>query len=128
MAGNAQKTPVSRSINKAAEKQAWDALQLTGKGLPCSVVSVIGSIVVVKFELANIPFTIPNTMMAIAGSEYIRIPVQAGMKGICLPASARIGNMNGLGVGTPDLSVPGNLAALTFFPIGNKGWEAIRSI
>lgn len=122
MGGNAQKTPFLSSINEFAGRKIGNALQIEGKALPCSVVSIIGSIVVVKFELTKTPFTLPNTMMPVVGSEYVRLPIQVGCKGVAFPADARIGGMSGLGGGTADLSPPGNLAALTFFPIGNKGW------
>lgn len=124
MSSNSQKTPVARSVTQAAQKGAAEAIQILGKALPCSVVSVMGSIVTVKFELTNIPFTIPNTMMAVAMAQYIRLPLKAGDMGVALPADARLGGVTGLGVGTADLSTPANLAALAFFPLGNKTWEA----
>lgn len=127
MGANYQKTPLARALRSGAEVASNDLVSLLGKGLPCSVESVDGAIVTVKFELTNIPFTIPNVTMAVAGSEYIREPIQKGCKGVALPASARLGGMNGLGVGTANLVTPANLAALTFFPIGNKGWAAPES-
>ena len=127
MASNSQKTPLARALLKIGEKSAAQAVELLGRALPCSVTAVMGSIVTVNFELTNIPFTIPQTTMALAGPEYIRYPIQVGCKGVAFPADASLGGMNGLGVGTADLRKPGNLGALTFFPIGNKGWTAPES-
>lgn len=122
-ANNAQKTPVLRSLNRVAQQRAIDAIQLTGKALPCSVVSRDGAIVTVKFEIDSI-FTLPNVRMPIAGSQYIQVPIQSGCKGVAFPADARIGGMSGLGSGTATLAQIANLSALVFFPIGNSSWAA----
>jgi hypothetical protein len=124
MGNNNQKTPFFQSISQAVERKTRNALQLEGKALPCSVASVTGSIVTVKFELTKTSYTLPNTMMPIAGTEYIRLPIQAGCKGVAIPADARLGGVSGLGGGTADLSTPANLSALFFVPLGNKGWTA----
>lgn len=122
MAGNAQKTPILFALPTAARAQADRALALTGKALPASVVSVMGSIVTIKFELTNIPFTLQNMTVPLFGLEWIRYPIKAGTKGVVFPCDTSIGAMSGLGTGIADLSNPGNLAALVFFPIGNKNW------
>lgn len=121
--GNAQVTPFVRSINRFAEQKVREAIGLLGYSLPASVTAVSGSIVTVKFEL-NTPFTLPSVTVPLAGAEYIRMPTQVGDKGFVVPANARLGGVSGLGGGTADLSTPGNLSALVFFPIGNKGWDA----
>jgi hypothetical protein len=100
-----------------------DAFQKLGKALPCSVVSVSGAIVTVKFEI-NSSFTLPEVTIPIFGAEYIRLPIQQGCKGVCFPADARLDQMSGIGTGIADLSRPGNLTALVFLPIGNKSWTA----
>lgn len=123
MSSNAQKTPLARTLNRFAEKKALDALQIQGKSLPCSVVSVSGQIVTVKFEVQS-GFTLPNVKVPIATSTYIRLPVQVGDLGLVMPADARLGGVSGLGSGTAGLSQPGNLSALIFVPIANKGWAA----
>lgn len=89
--------------------------------MPCSVVSVAGSIVTVKFEITS-PFTLPNVAVPLFGPEYIRYPIQPGCAGVVFPADARLGGVSGLGIGIADLSTPANLSALVFFPIGNAGW------
>jgi hypothetical protein len=122
MSGNAQKTWLVKSLNTNTQKRVSEAIQQLGKALPCSVTAVTGSIVTVSFDLTNIPFTLPNVECTLAGPEYIRLPVQAGCKGVVFPADAYIGGVTGLGGGTADLSLVGNLSALVFFPVGNKGW------
>lgn len=120
--GNSQKIPFVQSLNQAATKRALDTIQILGKALPCSVVSVSNSIVTVKFELQHVPYTLPNVTMPMFGPEYIRYPIQVGCKGVAFPADCSLRDMSGLGSGVADLSKVANLAALVFFPIGNKGW------
>jgi hypothetical protein len=125
MGGNYQKTPMATSLTRRTRREIESALQLTGKALPASIVSLAGSgIATIKFELTNIPFTLPTVELPIAGSEFTRVPLQQGTKGLVFPADTRIGHISGLGGTSADLSKPGNLAALTFFPIGNTGWTA----
>ncbi len=124
MVNNAQKTPIAAGLQRMATQRASDAIQLLGRALPASVVSVDGAIVTVKFEITTNLFTLPQVTCPLAGSEYIRLPIQAGCKGVVIPADARLGPVSGLGGKTADLSQPANLAALMFLPIGNKGWEA----
>lgn len=121
---NAQKTPFARSLNRFAEQKAAEAIQLTGRALPCSVVSVSGSIVTVKFEVDSKPFTLPNVTVPVGTPEYVRLPIQAGDKGVVLSSDAYLGGVSGLGGGTADLSIRANLSCLVFFPISNKGWSA----
>lgn len=117
-----QKTPLARSLNQLAERRAHDQLQQTGRNLPASVVSVAGSIATVKFELQGT--TLSNVTCPIVGSEYIRLPVQPGMKGMVVSADAYLGGVTGLGGGTAALSLPANLSALAFLPLGNSGFSA----
>lgn len=127
MADNAQKTPIARALNQFAQKKIQDALQITGKALPCSVVEVSGSIVTVKFEVSTKDFTLPKVTVPIAGSEYARAPIQKGCKGVVYPADVNLGGVTGLGGGVATLAVPANLSALVFFPLGNKTWDAPES-
>lgn len=125
MANNAQKVPFQVSMNRFAEKKAADAIQVLGKSLPASVVSVDGAIVTVKFELTNIPFTLPNVTIPLFGPSYIRYPIQKGDAGVVIAVDARIGGISGLGSGTADLTAPANLSALFFMPIGNANWDSV---
>jgi hypothetical protein len=119
------KTPLAKSLSSFAEKKINDAFQLTGKGLPCSVVSVAGAIVTVKFEVQNIPFTLPQVTIPLFGPEYVRYPIQKGDKGTVIPFDAYLGGMSGLGGGVADLTQRANLSSLVFLPIGNKLWTSV---
>jgi hypothetical protein len=122
---NAQKTPIAVSLERWGQRKVQGVIALTGKALPASVVSVVSSgIVTVKFNLTNIPYTLPNVTVPLFGPEYIRYPIQPGCLGVVFPADAYLGGVSGLGGGTADLSQRANLTALVFFPIGNKGWSA----
>ena len=118
------RTPLAPALNEFASKAINDAFQLTGKGLPCSVVSVSGAIVTVKFEI-NSAFTLPNVTMPLFGPEYIRYPIQKGDKGTVVPFDAYLGGMSGLGGGVADLTQRANLSTLVFLPIGNKLWTSV---
>lgn len=120
-----QKSPLAQSLGNFASQKISDAMQLVGKSLPCSVVSIQGSIVTVKFELTNIPFTLPQVTIPVFGPEYIRYPIQVGDKGFCVAADASLRGITDLGVGTADLTPPANLTALVFYPIANKNWSAV---
>lgn len=120
-----QKSSLVQSIGNYTADKINSAMQLVGRSLPCSVVSVQGSIVTVKFELTNIPFTIPQVTIPVFGPEYIRYPIQVGDKGFCVAADASLRGITDLGVGTADLVQPSNLGALVFYPIGNKNWSAV---
>lgn len=119
------KTPLVKSLSGFAEKKINDAFQLTGKGLPCSVVSVSGAIITVKFEVQNIPFTLPQVTIPLFGPEYIRYPIRPGDKGAVVPFDAYLGGMSGLGGGVADLTQRANLSSLVFLPIGNKLWTSV---
>ena len=114
-----QKLPLAQSLNKFAQSKISDAMQVIGKNLPASVASVSGSVVTVNFEVQS-GFVLPQVTIPVASSEYVRLPLQVGCKGVVMAMDARIGNMSGLGVNSPsDLTEPGNLSALIFVPIGN---------
>lgn len=124
MSNNSQKTPLAQSLNRFAEKKWNDAFQLTGKALPCSVVSVSGAIMTVKFEV-NTTFTLPNVTIPLIGPEYIRYPIQKGDMGVVFPADARLSGVSGIGGGVADLSMPANLTALVFLPCSNMNWTTV---
>lgn len=121
MTGNAQKTHYARTINKFAEQKVLDAIQITGKSLPCRVEFVSGSIVTVSF-LLNSSFTLPRVTCPMFGPEYIRYPTQVGDLGVVLSSDYYIGCVSGLGGGqTADLVQRANLSTLIFLPIANTG-------
>lgn len=124
MANNAQKTYIGDSINRFSQKKVLDAIQLTGKALPCSVVSKSGSIVTVKFEI-NSGYTLPQITVPLFGPIYIRYPIQPGDKGVVIPCDSRLNGVSGIGGGVADLSQPANLTALIFLPIANTAWSSV---
>jgi hypothetical protein len=124
-ATNVQKTPLLSSFLTGTQRQSLASIQTLGKCLPCSVVSVTGAIVTVKFELQSAPWTLPQVTMPVFGPEYVRWPIQVGDKGMAIAADFQIGQMSGLADATPSMSQPSNLGALTFMPIGNKTWQAV---
>lgn len=124
---NHQRTPLSRTLPLVAQRAALEEIEQRGYALPCHVTAVNGAIVTVAFDCTTSGAALPSCQMPIAGSEYIRLPIQIGCKGVAAPASVDIGIVTGLGPGNalPDLSVlPANLAALRFVPVGNANWSA----
>ena len=124
MAGDALKTPFGRRANELALKRAGDAIQLEGKALPCSVVSGNGTFVIVKFEIQSI-YTLPQVRVPVASSEYFRMPIQPGCKGVVIPADDYIGGVSGLGGGVAKLTRQANLANLVFVPIGTTAFPSV---
>lgn len=121
---NAQKTPLAISLQNAAQKKVQDAIALLGKALPAQIVSIdgTGTIATVNFLVQTSLFTLPNVQCAVATSQFARAPLGAGVKGVVWSMDTYIGNVTGLGGGNADLSLPGNLSALIFIPVGNTGF------
>ena len=126
MAANFLKLWVQGNLNKLAVNRARNEIQSTGRALPCSVVSVSGSLVTVKFELNSKPWTLPQITIPKAESQWIRTPIQKGDMGITIPADVLIGNVSGLGGGVPTMARPGNLSALVFLPVASKNFSAVN--
>jgi hypothetical protein len=127
MAGEHLKTPLATSLNAFAARKVYEGIQATGRSLPCSIVAIgaNGAIVTVNFEVNATPFVLPQLTVPVLTSQYVRLPLQVGDLGIVISADTFIGNVSGLGSGTPSLLVPpGNLSALVFVPIGNANWAA----
>lgn len=78
-----------------------------------------------NFEVNSV-YTLPQVTMPAFGPEYIRYPIQIGDKGYTMAADAYLGGMSGLGGGTASLSLPANLSALVWMPIGNTGWFSVN--
>ena len=121
---NSQKTPLALSLASWNRQAAASSLQQQGRALPCSVVSVTGSIVTVKFDVDS-PFTLPHVTMPLFGPEYIRYPIQPGDRGMTIAADARLVGVAGLSTSTSTLGVPANLACLAFLPLGNTAWFGV---
>jgi hypothetical protein len=129
MATNAQVKPLGQSLNRFSLEKAADQIAQTGRSLPCEVIAVKGAIVQVAFQITAIagqpPITLNNVTIPIVGSEYIRIPVQAGMKGMTVAADAYLGGMSGQGGGIATTARPANLTALAFVPLGNVSFFSV---
>lgn len=123
LANNVLTTPFQRTMNDFAQRKIAEEIQQQGKAFPCSIVSVTGGIVTVKFELANTTNTYPNVTCPIANSLYVQEPTQVGDKGYVVPADAYMGGISGLGGGTADTTPRGNLATLVFHPVANSSWS-----
>ena len=125
MADNAFKVWFAGSVNQNAITRARDQIQNTGKSLPCSVVSVSGAIVTVSFQVSDAPATLPNVTVPIIGSQYVRHPIQPGCQGVVRAADAALGQVSGLGAGTPKVTTLPNLTALVFEPVGSTTFPAV---
>ncbi len=125
MAFNNQKTPLAFSLEIAAQRKVQDAIALTGRSLPAQVVSVdgTGTIVTVKLLVQTKLFTLPNIQCPVATSQFARAPIGPGVQGVVWSMDTYIGGVTGLGGGNADLSLPGNLSALVFIPVGNAGFS-----
>jgi len=124
---NVHKTPISRTLPRAAVGAALAEIERRGYGLPCHVTAVSGAIVTVAFDCTAQGAVLPPVTMPVVGSEYIRLPIQAGCKGRAVPSSVDLSIVTGLGPGSslPDFSqIPANLSALAFEPLGNATWTA----
>lgn len=121
---NAQKTPFSRGMTLYINQLVRKFLDRLAKGRPATLVSLdpTGTIATVNFEIAGVQ--LPQVTMPVAGSEYIRLPLQPGCKGLCVPSDFYLGAMSGLGSGTADTTPRGTLSTLVFLPIGNKNFAA----
>ena len=120
MASNFSKLWAQRDQNEAALRRAKQAIEITGRALPCRVVAVEGAIVTVAFEVNAAPWTLPQVMIPKAESNWIRNPTQVGDLGLTMPADVYLGGVSGLGGGVATMARAGGLGALVFVPISNK--------
>jgi hypothetical protein len=126
MSDNTYKTPLNNSLNIFADGKIDAANSMNGKSLPCSVVSVQGAMITVKFELkTTTTYTLPQVTVPLAGAEYIRYPIKEGDKGFVTSASASLSAMSGQGDNASSLVLQGNLSALVFIPFGNVDWSQV---
>lgn len=124
MTQNFDKTWFQSSANRAAIKRAQAEIDATGKGLPCVVKSVSGSIVTVTFEVASAPYVLPNVTIPKAESQWIRSPTQPGDYGLTIPSAVYLGGVSGLGGGQAKLSLPANLCPLVWVPVASTAFPA----
>lgn len=115
------------ALNRWAQDLVDSTAQLDGKSWPASVTKIdeTGTIVTIKFEMTDIPYTLPEVTCALVGPKYIRYPIQIGDSGYVVPGDAYLGGVTGLGSGTADLTPQLNLANLVFHPTGNKNFDPV---
>lgn len=126
MADNAQKTPIQQSLNGFANRKIDHAASLLGKSVPASALSVdpTNTIVTVKLELQEQPFTFPQITCPVYGPQWLRWPIQKGDPGVCFSSDYYLGGMSALGGGVASLTQMMNLGTLVWFPIGNANFSA----
>ena len=122
---NSQKVPFAISMQNFVQDSIDDKLQGQGQGLPCTITAVNGAIVTVNFDITNGKLTPPPVTCTTVGSQYLRLPLQVGDKGVCVSSNARLGGNTGLGLGLAPLVNPTNLGGLVFLPIGNINWTTV---
>ena len=118
---NEQKNPLALRLPQYVRNEIRNWVARNGKAMPGHVKSVSGSIVTINFDVTDL--VLPPVTMPVLGAEYVRLPIQVGDKGGCLPFDFYMGGVSGLGsAATADSSPQGNLANLVWVPAGNKNW------
>lgn len=120
MADNASKLWFQQTQNQQAISRALQAIEQSGRALPCRVVQVSGAIVTVAFEVDATPWTLPQVTIPKAESPWVRMPTQVGDLGVTVPSDTHLGGVSGLGGGVPKIARDGTLSALVFLPVSNK--------
>lgn len=123
---DALKKPLFHSLGEYVGNRYRTLDDLRGKCLPCIVKAVDGATVTVDFEV-DAGLVLPTVTMPVAVSEYLRVPVFVGDKGVAVPASMSIAGITGLGGGLSKQVDVGNLGALFFVPLGNAAWATVNA-
>lgn len=112
---------LQRTINDLSENR----FALESDDLPCSIVSIDDNraFVTVKFELAD--KTLPQIKMPVVMAKLVRFPLKIGDKGVARSSNKYLGGVSGLGGGTANYSLVGNLTGLAFEPLGNTEWVSV---
>jgi hypothetical protein len=123
MADNQLKTSFANALNNLAYARALNVASALGKALPCSVVKVADRNVTVKFEMET-DQPLSEVTIPVAYSEYVRLPIQPGDKGLAIPGDVSIGDISGLGGSISNFNPIGNLQALVFHPISRQAFQS----
>lgn len=123
----AVKKPIAISLGETIKNRIFDASQLQGKALPCSVLASDGNFVTVNFEIVT-NFTLPNVTIPIARTKYLSLPIQVGDTGLAIPADALLGGITGESGVAATMQLPSNLGALLFVPVGNKAFSLVSPL
>jgi len=127
MADNSSKLWLQKTQNDQAINRALQAIEQSGRALPCRVVQVDGSIVTVAFEVDASPWTLPQVTIPKAESQWIRVPTQVGDLGLTIPSDVHVGGVSGLGGGVPKMARDGTLSALLFVPCAAKSFPGVNT-
>jgi len=122
---DALKLSLQQSLGMLNQAQMQGFDELSGKSLPCHVVAISGSIVTIQFDMLPGRISFPQITIPVFGSEYVRLPIQEGDKGVTVPASVSLRGVTGLGTGLADMTAPPSLTALFFMPMANVNWFAV---
>lgn len=120
MKENYDKLWLQKNLNENSINRAMEAIQGTGRALPCKVTGVNGSIVTVSFLVSSKVWNLPPITIPKAEDPWVRSPTQIGDFGYTVPGDCYLGGVSGLGGGTADLRKRGNLSALVFHPVSNS--------
>jgi hypothetical protein len=129
MSDNSQKLSQGAALNTLASGRAFSQIAGIGQALPVALSKVAGGIVTSNFQMVPMQggFTLPPVEMPALMSQYLRLPLQPGEKGITMGADTSIDNVSGLGRNTPQsYTRPANLGPSVFVPVANKDWEATK--
>lgn len=105
---------------QTAEQRAALAIEKLGKGLPCYVTAVNGSLVTVAFDVNSAPWVLEPITIPKAESPWIRYPTQINDTGITVAADVYIDKISGRSTNTPKITDrPPNLSSLVFLPVSS---------
>lgn len=114
---NAQKRFFGRDLHEFGDKKSQDWIQRQPRSMPCTVTAVSYPYVTVSIDLNAKPFTLPQIKVPQSQSAYFREPTQVGDQGYLDVCDYYLGGVSGLGGGTADLTLRGNLSTGVFRPI-----------
>ncbi len=127
MSNSSQKIPVTRTLNALIFNRIQEIIDSLGVALPCVVTAVKGPMVAVSFQVQGV--SLPQVTLPTAQSQYFRLPIQVGDKGLTIPGDVPLDGIDGTGVaGAVPYFRPGNLSGLMFMPISNTSWEDVGNI
>jgi len=120
---NNQKQRFTQLIKRKISDGVEHGFSVRGESLPCTVQEVIdkGLQVKVKIEISDIQY--PIITIPVMASEYFRLPVKAGDKGLAIPCNYYLGGITDNGGGTASSFMANNLNDLVFIPVSSIKWD-----
>jgi hypothetical protein len=136
MSDNSQKLNQGAAAAALSSGRAFSQISGIGQSLPVALSKVVGGIVTGNFQMVSGTgqgsqqtggFTLPPVEMPALMSQYLRLPLQPGEKGVTMGADTSIDNVSGLGRNTPQsYTRPANMGPSVFVPVANKDWETTK--